>query len=302
MLRDECLMGFDKRTFCIYEVSQKNSLLAGVLTEFDLSDLNSHVLLPHESVSVSHAMKLKKYVTQKQFVLPPSLLIGPLDINLFAWRTASEKVASWENESDKSEHSIYLIKCDSINQQLYNLLSNKQDWLIADGHHRVFAAKQLHSSQRKLMVWLTAKEDVVVKSFTLQVKISTPLHMQTLVKHLAQFGIVECDKKLADYALVNKDKTRYFSLHGNNADSYRIQTQLRQALCKLPQFVSLVPSSISTTSEDALTITVSCRDPYIEDIFAAAKAGKYFPEKSTLFTHKADSRVLDYLNQQAVCA
>jgi hypothetical protein len=52
-------MGFDKRTFRIYEVSQKNSLLAGVLTEFDLLDLNSHVLLPHESVSVSHAMKLK---------------------------------------------------------------------------------------------------------------------------------------------------------------------------------------------------------------------------------------------------
>ncbi|WP_411170914.1 DUF1015 family protein [Pseudoalteromonas piscicida] len=286
----------------LYQVEQGGILVTGLLTEFDVSALPEQAILPHESVSVSHAMALKKRVQLEKLLLPPCLLIGRLNLDEVRWQAECVETAQWYSDCDECTHRLYAVENPRVLQEFRQQISMHQQWLIADGHHRMFAASQRHAPQSRMMAWLVPQQEAVVTSFAVQASYTQAVDVTKFKQHLSDFDICECSETEADYTIWVAEVALCFALQHVKSDSYLIQTQLRRALQALPAFEELWSNNKVELSDDPHVVTAICRDPHIEDIFTAAKAGKYFPEKSTLFTHKADSQVLYHLNQQAICA
>ncbi len=286
----------------LYQVEQGGILVTGILAELDVSALPEQAILPHESVSVSHAMALKKRVQSEKLLLPPCLLVGKLDLDEVRWQAECIETAQWYSDCGECTHRLYAVESPYVLQEFRQQISMHQQWLIADGHHRMFAASQRHARQSRMMAWLVPQQDAVITSFAVQASYTQAVDVTKFKQHLSNFDICESSETEADYTIWLGKAALYFVLRRATSDSYLIQTQLRRALQSLPAFEELWSKNKVELSDDAHVVTAICRAPQIEDIFAAAKAGKYFPEKSTLFTHKADSQVLYHLNQQAACA
>lgn len=286
----------------LYQVEQGGILVTGILAELDVLALPEQAILPHESVSVTHAMALKKRVQLEKLLLPPCLLIGKLNLDKVLWQAECDEIAQWHSDCGECTHRLYTVENRHVLQEFRQQISMHQQWLIADGHHRMFAASQRHAPQSRMMAWFVPQQDAVITSFAVRASYTQAVDVTKFKQHLSDFDICEGSETEADYTIWLGEVTLYFVLQHANGDSYLIQTQLRRALQTLPAFEELRPTNKVELSDEAHVVTAICRAPRIQDIFAAAKAGKCFPEKSTLFTHKADSQVLCHLNQQAVCA
>ncbi|WP_281558068.1 DUF1015 family protein [Thalassomonas sp. RHCl1] len=296
------------KPFYLYKITTEGREAVGVLLEYAVNQKDSVPLLPHEQINMSHAMKIKKILHRQSAELPPCALIADLDFTALNWQAKSEQIAHWHNEKSDSEHALYVLTCDNSTQLLAAQLAKQESLLIADGHHRAFAASLPHAPLTTFPVWLTSS-CIDVDSFSLSVDIQNHVNFDGLKHHLDTFDIKSCDPEEADYVFYYQQQEFGFSYSAANGNSYKIQHQIRTALAKMNGLLNLTPVRKNSVKQEPLiggqgkalpeeqqTILIRLTAPKITDIISAAKQGHYFPEKSTYFPHKTSAKALALLN------
>ena len=282
------------RPFYLYKIIREGREAIGVLARY-CQHYSEHLnLLPHEQISMSHAMKIKKILQSKKAKLPPCALIADLDFSVLNWRENTEQLAHWYNDNDNCEHYLYRLYGGSSTRLLAEQLAKLETLLIADGHHRAFAASLPHAPLTTLPVWITST-CVEVDSFALSLETQADFDLSALKQQLKTFGIEACSPSDGQYLFSFQQQQESYCYPTGADDSYKIQHQLRVALRQIKGVKNLTPLTkkcISEVQNHSDTLLIRLTAPKITDIIKAAKKGHHFPEKSTYFPHKACARVL----------
>ncbi|WDE09046.1 DUF1015 family protein [Thalassomonas viridans] len=286
------------RPFYLYRIIKESSEALGVLLNYCRQGSENLVLLPHEQISMSHAMKIKKLLQTETITLPPCALIAELDFSVLNWQENSEQISRWYDNKNHSEHYLYRLKGDDNTQALAEQLARQEALLIADGHHRAFASSLPHAPLATMPVWLTSTS-VAVNSFALSLKTKAGFDWHALQQQLKNFAIVACSPSDAHYVFSYRRQQTSYCYSAARGDSYKIQHQIRTALKQIENVANLSPvpqKQLPALARSADTLLIELTAPRISDIIDAAKKGHYFPEKSTYFPHKTCARVLNELS------
>ncbi|MBQ4847951.1 DUF1015 family protein [Pseudoalteromonas sp. MMG005] len=300
----------DKR-FSFYEIDINGYKAVGILALYSHQDAHegssSIRLLGHEAVSVSHALALRKSLAQSANTLPPCMLIADIDFSVLDWHSQCTLVKTWFEPSvggrGKSKHRVYDINNEQLQSRLQNTLLQQQQLLIADGHHRVFAASLPSKHKIDLPIWITSKTQAWVDSFTLQVHLSAPVSVDYIDQHFSQYDITRTvDNATPHYMLqingqsypycLNNDEVGPSTLQIYQSDSLKIQRVIRCAIAALPQVLYCQSSKECHKDSSGLFMHIGIQAPLVSDILNAAQHGEYFPEKSTYFIHKPVSQAV----------
>mgnify|MGYP000353490467 CR=1 FL=1 len=286
------------RPFYLYKIITKGREATGVLVNYRSHQAEGLSLLPHEQISMSHAMKIKKMLQNKACELPPCALIAELDFSVLNWQQDIEQLARWSRDSDNSDHYLYRVTGEASIRLLAEQLAGQEALLIADGHHRAFAATLPHSPLKDLPVWITSTS-IEVNSFALRAEIPPGFEFDTLKQKLITFGIEACCPSISHYSFSYRQQQQAYCYPAAGSDTYKIQHQIRTALRQIKElnnFTSLPQKYAARLKHRPNTLLIRLSPPKIGDIIKAAKKGHYFPEKSTYFPHKTCAKVLDLIS------
>ncbi|MBE0368702.1 hypothetical protein PAUR_a2370 [Pseudoalteromonas aurantia 208] len=296
----------DKR-FSFYEIDVNGYKTIGILALYSPGEQSSVRLLGHEAVNVSHALALRRSLTQCANTLPPCMVIADIDFSVLDWQSQCTLVKTWYEPRvggvGKSRHSVYDINNEQLQYRLKNTLSQQRQFLIADGHHRVFAANLPGKRKVTLPVWITSNSQTWVESFTLQVQLSAPVNVAYIDQHFSQYGMTRTVNNAASHYMLHINGRSYsYCLNEKEIDSgkqsiyqsgsLKVQRVIRNAIAALPHVLCSQPTKMCDIESSELFFYIDIQAPLVSDIFKAAQQGEYFPEKSTYFIHKPVSHAM----------
>jgi uncharacterized protein (DUF1015 family) len=218
---------YHKNALYLYEQKTPNNSFTGIIGGANLDDYISGDIKKHESTLSKKITSLSNYFTNAKINTEPVLI---------AYNDQSNSIKNIINNlknntpdldfdtNDKYHHKIWIIHEEALLNDLLSSFESIHDLYIADGHHRIEAAKTLYELNKEtshnikhVMSLYIAEEQLKIKSFN---RIITHIPENFSVENLQKSSHLGLNKVSTEEMILNFNKHTFMFF---NKEWYQIK-------------------------------------------------------------------------------
>ncbi|MBU2711482.1 DUF1015 family protein [Zooshikella harenae] len=299
----------------LYRISGhiKNNYHSSIGISCYYNQSHSHVrskIVPHEKIDEYHVKEIERTMIYEP-INSPCYLVTQSKLFLFNRLSAWFKQYSptYSVSINGLTHSFIKINNTEYTRQLMSCLNSIEHFMIADGHHRFAAQKQLFHDQGvspSLPVFITHTTQAVVKSFDLVASMNQQLCWFAFLHHLKKSGLVSCAQTHEDYHIL------FNGLHASfRINNYENGKQFSDSCLQYMHILNALKTYKGLdgiTSEDLIEnnvphnnmnptnqLRIKIKPPSVSAMYNTALNGSLLPKKSTCFLFKPVEHVTPFL-------
>ncbi|MGI0115768.1 DUF1015 family protein [Zooshikella sp. RANM57] len=299
----------------LYRISGhvKNSFHSSIGISCYYNQSHSHVkskIVPHERTDEYHVKEIERTMTYEAINSPCYLVtqskLFPFN-RLSAW--FDQYPPTYSVSINGLTHAFIKINNTAYTRQLMSCLNSIEHFMIADGHHRFAAQKQLFHNQgvsQPLPVFITHTTQALVKSFDLVASMNQQFCWFAFLLHLKQSGLISCTQIHEDYQILFNGLHASFRIKNNEngkqfSDSCLQYTHILNALKTYDGFDGIASEDLIENNAQHHNINstnqlrIKIKPPSVSAMYNTALTGSLLPKKSTCFLFKPVEHVTPFL-------